>query len=840
MAVGSLSSSTTSNIYGSKSRNGIGGLASGLDTDELIAGMTSGTKGKINKQLQSKQSLQWQMDAYRSVSSKLIEYSQKYISLGSPSSLYRDSFFDRNIVTAVGSNSKYVKATGTSSGIDSLAILGVKNLARNAEFITNKSASNQSIISQGNIDFSADEHYNELAGKTMSFKYGGKNYSIAIDSDLSPDATMQDIVDSLNGSLEDVEITGGNTLDEKMEFKYVPDASDPTNTSKGSIEVGYVDPADGNSLEISGGSAGLLTSMGLAEGSITTGGKVTGAVIDATTLKKTITFTDRIQEANLSFSYNGVTKTIQMPTKAVMDGWTSSGLDEETELAKHMQKELDNAFGSKRIKVDIANGGTGAGKLSFTTVKPDTRPGALPGATRPDESSVLKLNSGDPGMLGDSGAFKIDYGSSNRLDRNKAFSKSNFSGTPPTLVDKMKPDGTPEFEKDGVTRVQGYKMTINGEDIYFNKDATINDMVDQINGDSRLKVKVTYLETSDKFSIEATDQGASGSVNVSGDLAECLFGVEGSGPDDYQIKQGEDAVIAVSYGGKESTITRSSNTFDLDGLSVTVSGKFGYDSTGALDPTQEKVTFDAKANVDNIVKAVKEMVDAYNEIIKISNTEVSTKKNRDYQPLTEEQKEGMTEKQIETWEEKAKAGMLFNDSSLRGFTDEIRFIFSSSTENIALLKDIGLTTSTTRTDNGKVVLDENALKAALEQRPDDVKKLFCDPMKKVLNPSTGKMESDPTSGGLMAKIKNTFDKYASTEGYVKGIFVEKAGTPYSVSSILSNSIQKEMDDIDDIVESLKDRLEMEEDRYYRQFTNLEKVIGQMNSQSSWLSQQFGQ
>ena len=48
-----------------------------------------------------------------------------------------------------------------------------------------------------------------------------------------------------------------------------------------------------------------------------------------------------------------------------------------------------------------------------------------------------------------------------------------------------------------------------------------------------------------------------------------------------------------------------------------------------------------------------------------------------------------------------------------------------------------------------------------------------------------------------------------------------------------------MNEIDGIVENMKRTLKGEEDRYQRQFTALEKVVSQMNVQSSWLSQQFG-
>ena len=92
--------------------------------------------------------------------------------------------------------------------------------------------------------------------------------------------------------------------------------------------------------------------------------------------------------------------------------------------------------------------------------------------------------------------------------------------------------------------------------------------------------------------------------------------------------------------------------------------------------------------------------------------------------------------------------------------------------------------------------------------------------------------------GIMNQIKDVFDKYASTTGSTKGIFVQMAGAEESPLSMLDNYLLDRMDDIDEEIERLQDKLENETERYYSQFTSLETFISQMNSQSSWLSSQF--
>ena len=88
----------------------------------------------------------------------------------------------------------------------------------------------------------------------------------------------------------------------------------------------------------------------------------------------------------------------------------------------------------------------------------------------------------------------------------------------------------------------------------------------------------------------------------------------------------------------------------------------------------------------------------------------------------------------------------------------------------------------------------------------------------------------------MVSMKSVMDKYGSTTGATKGILIERAGSIYAPTSVMSNSLQ--IDQIDDYIERLQDKLETETDRYISQFTSLETLISQMNNQSSYLSSMF--
>ena len=160
----------------------------------------------------------------------------------------------------------------------------------------------------------------------------------------------------------------------------------------------------------------------------------------------------------------------------------------------------------------------------------------------------------------------------------------------------------------------------------------------------------------------------------------------------------------MKYAGSDEAveITRGSNSFTIDGLTINVKGKFGYDESGDLivDDPDSVVEIDAQVDADTIVDAVKSMIEEYNSIIELVNKEVKTKPDRDYEPLTTEQKKELSEDEIEAWEKKAKEGLLYADSDIRSLTSDLRFIIDGGIAQE--LAEMGITTSSTYSDNGKI------------------------------------------------------------------------------------------------------------------------------------------
>lgn len=781
-SIGGLSGSTSNSLSGLK---GYGGLASGLDRDSLIESMTQGTTSKIYKQQQKKTSLQWEQTAIRNITDKMIAFSDKYLSTYSSSTnLFSSTFWGRNNISVLGSNSKYVSVSGSSSTADTLSILGVKQLAKKAQ-MTSGSAASDGILKTGKIDLS-DQKAENLEGKIIEINYGDKNYTVTLPSgsDYKYDS-VDNIVKSLNKAFENVELDGGKKLNDVLAVE-----------TKGDRIVFKDKVNNGNIFKLTGGTA--LSHLGFKdkpdsefkEMDITSAGLESVRDITEDDIFTKTPFIDRIAGKELTFTYNGVSKSIKLPEKDALNN--GNILDT---LRTSMQKQLDDAFGDGRIKVSANSGG-----LQFKTT--------VPGGGN-DTSSVLSVSSGSAGLLGENGALNMNYGESNRVNMEAKISES----------------GLRTF-KEGTTFPA--TITINGVDIKVEESDTVRTLMDKINN-SDAGVEVNYQNSSDKFVFTSKKDGASGKISVGGDFKN-IFGTS------FNKTDGQDAIVAVKYAGSDEVveIVRDSNSFKIDGMTISVNGEFGYKAGAGgkleLDKTSDPVTFDAKVDEDKIVETIKKMVEEYNEIIELVGKETGIKPNRDYEPLTSAQKAEMSESEIEAWEEKAKEGLLFNDNDLKGLSNSLRFVVSTADQ--AALKKLGITTSSTASDKGKLSFDESAFRAALKTDPEGIREMFT--KERTVD------ENGVATGvnGIAVNMKSAFDKYAKTLGEPKGILIERAGSIKSPASITQNSLYKQMEQIDKRISDLQDVLKMEQDRYIRQFTALESVIAQMNSQSGWLSQ-FG-
>lgn len=823
-SVGSLSTSTSTSI------RGYGGLASGLDRDQLIEGMTIGTTTKINKQEQKKQQIEWMQEAVRSISDKMISFHGKYTeTLTSPTNLFSSMLWGRNKITTLGKNSSKVSVSGTANSADAITIMGVKQKAENAKWSSTGRVSEGKAIESGTIDITnggKDLVKENLEGKTIEFNYGGKEYSITLSASDKYDYTTADgIANAINDLL-----SKQTTSDDKK-------LSDIVKVTVNNNYLEFNDIGSGsNSVSVSGGSALYL--LGLSndkegEDIIRGGGfnknEPLPAQLRPDELVTKQTFAEYVGGKSLTFSYNGSSGTVQIPgakdlearVKAIQDkdGSISDNDAAVKAIAESIQEQLNKTFGKGRIEVSGDNG-----KLTFKTTLPEGGD---------DSSSILSITGGSTALVGaNKGVLGLSTGQTTRTELNTKIDAN-------TLANLQKETRT-ETDKDGNT-VTKKGFMLNDEFIEVKDNATIKDIMNSINN-SNANITVSYQEAADKFTFVSNDNGASGVIDFSGNDADTLgaltdvFGLEFTDEDGNSkvSARGQDAVVSIRYAGSDDIvdIRRDSNTFTVDGLTIAVKGTFGtYENGKLVVDEDDAVEISATVDTDKLVNTIKSFVDEYNAIVDLVNSELTTKHEKDYTPLSSEQKSELSEDEIEKWEAKAKAGLLYGDSDLRQLSMDLRTV---ATSYVWKLQEIGISVSSTYSDNGKLSVDESKLRAALESDPESVEKLFT---------SKAGVDEDgnPVYNGIATNLKSVMEKYVKTTGAMqdKGVLIRKAGSKSSAISMTDNTYYNQLKSVEKLIDSLNDRLKTERDRYIKQFTSLETLISNMNSQASYLSSMSG-
>lgn len=366
------------------------------------------------------------------------------------------------------------------------------------------------------------------------------------------------------------------------------------------------------------------------------------------------------------------------------------------------------------------------------------------------------------------------------------------------------------------------EITIGGIPIQIDKDTeTLSSFVNKINSNSSFPVTAVYDSATGKISLTSKATGAAGNdITLSGNIFTALGLEIAAGESTLKLSKGSDAQITVN--GLD--MSQSSNKFSLNGFDITLNEK----SNGTA--THVEVTKD----VDKIVENVQSFVDSYNELLSYMNGMVNEERYTKYSPLTSEQKKEMSESEIELWEKKAKSGMLKRDSILQSTLSSMRTAMIESVDGIKLsdgttldLTKLGITTGTYET-NGKLILDKDKLKQAIEKDPNIVNDFFGKEY------STSFLNNEYTkSDGILARLKkisnNTLSTLATTAG------TSKVSTDLSASFNTDSSMGRELYSLDRRILDMESKLTRKETNYYKKFTAMETAINKYNSVQSSLS-----
>jgi len=479
---------------------------------------------------------------------------------------------------------------------------------------------------------------------------------------------------------------------------------------------------------------------------------------------------------SINVMYDGETKVIKLN-----EGTYSTA--EDFLIGSGIQSKLNSAFGDGAIQVKVVDG-----KLQFEST------GVIKFMEVDGDSTLSAM-----GISNNAVSSGVSSDSSNKI---------SLSDTMETVSSKLGGTGI-IFDSDSIT------IQINGKDIVINKSDTLSTVISRINT-SGAGVKISYSQFLDKFQIVSEKTGTV-DMQLNSNGTNFFQALKLTSEDSATISNGQNAKFILD--GMEAE--REENIFTIDGVT--------YELKKA-DNTLTTITLEI--DVDSIYNTIKSFVDDYNTLIDKLNTKIREKYDRDYQPLTESQREEMTEDEIKLWEEKAKTGILQNDSIISRILSDMRNAIYSAVKDAGItITDIGITTGSYN-ERGKLHIDETKLKTALKTNLDQVVKLFTS----TSNATDAKEKYN--AQGIAARFYDILNQNIGFVNGDKGTLLKLAGK-VGDSTEYDNTLYEQIKSYKDKMTNLYQKLIEKEKYYYDMYSKLESYMTKMNIQSSWLSSQLG-
>lgn len=415
---------------------------------------------------------------------------------------------------------------------------------------------------------------------------------------------------------------------------------------------------------------------------------------------------------------------------------------------------------------------------------------------------IVKASAGNNAVTGSYSIKVTALASSARLNSGEAVS---FDASKTNLQEQL-----------GLTSADPVVFTVNGQEISIDPGTdTIDTLVSKINN-AGAGVSAAFDKTLSRMFISSTTTGAAAAIDFDDvSNADELFNalkLDGNPDpgitDPFAAVNGTDAAFELNG----TLLNQATNNFTIAGVTYTLTG------TSASETVSVNITRDTDAIYDSI----KTFVDLYNTTIDKINSRLTEKKNTGYLPLTDEEREKLTDEQEKQWEEKAKTGLLRSDILLTGIVSSMRSDLASIVSNTGSsynsLASIGITTGD-YTEKGKLYIDEDKLKEAISADPDAVMNLFT--------------KSSEVAGekGLAVRMYDDLNSGINR-------LISKAGADSSYSTVDDSTLGKKIADYEEQIDTWDYRLQEMEDRYYTQFTAMETALYRMNQQSQYLTQMF--
>lgn len=435
---------------------------------------------------------------------------------------------------------------------------------------------------------------------------------------------------------------------------------------------------------------------------------------------------------------------------------------------------------------------------------------------------------------------------------NKIILQSTKTGSDQTINITSFSDKTAAYTNTTYDAIKGQKLNfvVNGTSI----DVDLSDIDDVLTYEEKKQVSLEKITKAlsgsgvsmevinDNFEFKTLGTGNGNKIELKIGEGAVLPNTQGVTSNENEIYvpggsdnvKGTDALVKVTDSYGHTTQVSDGNGGYVDGFASYKSNELVIDNVKFTinDVTTSAVSITGQSDTTNLMAKIKDFVKDYNDIIGKITTKLGEKTNSKYTPLTDEQRESMSEDEIKKWDSKVKEGLLKRDNDLTSITSQLRSAFNTPVAGTTLnLRQLGIDFSNDMTKSGQLVIDEDKLLKNLQERPEEVVKMFTQTAPSNL---TSKQEINSNSG-IMQRVKTVLNDsvMSSSSSFLKRVGYE--GTSTYTKNDISDELLKREKQIAALEDSLIDR----ENRFYAKFAALEKVMNNYNSQSSWLAQQFG-
>lgn len=752
----------------------VSGLISGLDTDSIVQELVSAYSTKKDKYVKSQTKLEWKMDAWKDLNKKV---NSLYKKLGN---LKLSTAYNKKTTTCSDTTKATVSATNSAiNGTQSLKINKVARTGYITGALLGSNVSSSTKLSE--LGVTGD------ASIAVTTKSGTKNIT------LTADMTVNDVVNKLNGA----GISANYDATNKRMF---------VSAKESGVENDFALTAtDANGIA-------ALQGLGIyVNKSANTDAYAAWAAYENTTDDELTTILETIQTYQGDASTAGSIKELQQDS--------ANRKTENTNLLSKISyannyRELKEALkaGTTRVDTDgnpvLDADGNEIVDQNLTAAEQQELANLLTKQDDLTEDEKTRMNELKEQLGASDEDWKKIQGYASTV---KKFEAEDDNASDRDLVRMA-------YAQGGATDILHVTEGWNAQMEANNNQITANT--------NEIADKNAYIQ---KYALLTGAAPASEDTTTAERVAalrdKINFAVDQiNNPSDYSNADPDDPKAAKLVKAQDAEIELNGVTYTAASNSITVNG---LTVTALQETNGEEISITTSANVQGMYDTIKDFLKQYNELIKEMDTLYNAESSKGYEPLTDDEKDAMTDTEIEKWEKKIKDSILRRDDTL---------------SSVMTLMTTAMSKSFTLSNGKTYSLSSFGIKTqgyfAAEENEGSVFHIDGDPDDELTEGNTDKLmkalQEDPDS------VQEFFQQLTGNFYSALNDKMGKSTTNHSIYTIYNDkTMQNEYDEYTKTIAKWEEKVSDMEEYYYNKFSAMETALSKLQSQTSALSGLLG-